>query len=241
MSSIGAMVTRKAVGSRSAKRLMAWFSAVLARALLGGLALSISAPVQAQDEAPMTTQPEAEASDTIDLRADISANGSEDDGVDAAEEIDLRVSLDDLIGPEAPYEECTDEQEAAIISGEIIVCRRQQDQRKFRTLDPEGSLARFAEETAFRDDPKTPDFISDCHDQGWPAGCVRFGSVPEPALIIDVAALPQAPPGSDADRIARGLPPLGQDDIANGSMVPVGDGEAVPINLGEAEAPEAQP
>jgi len=29
--------------------------------------------------------------------------------------------------------------------------------------------------------------------------------------MIDVTALPQAPPGSDADRIANGLPPLGRD------------------------------
>ena len=32
-----------------------------------------------------------------------------------------------------------------------------------------------------------------------------------PPLIIDVTALPQAPAGSDADRIARGLPPIGND------------------------------
>ena len=34
----------------------------------------------------------------------------------------------------------------------------------------------------------------------------------EPALIIDIESLPEAPPGSDADRIARGLPPLGNDE-----------------------------
>ena len=39
-----------------------------------------------------------------------------------------------------------------------------------------------------------------------------MGKVPPPALIIDVEALPDAPAGSDADRIARGLPPLGQDE-----------------------------
>ena len=132
------------------------------------------------------------------------------------------------------------EQEAAIISGEIIVCRRKRDQRRFRTLDPDGAMARYADETAFRDDPRPPDFISDCHDQGWPAGCVRFGKVPEPALIIDVEALPLAPAGSDADRIARGFPPLGQDDIANGSIIPVHK-EAGAVSPEAAEEPAGQP
>ena len=31
----------------------------------------------------------------------------------------------------------------------------------------------------------------------------------DPVYVVDVAALPEAPPGSDADRIARGLAPLG--------------------------------
>jgi hypothetical protein len=29
--------------------------------------------------------------------------------------------------------------------------------------------------------------------------------------LIDLEAIPEAPPGSDADRIGRGLPPLGDD------------------------------
>ncbi|MEP6263196.1 MAG: hypothetical protein ABJ057_00380 [Erythrobacter sp.] len=173
--------------------------------------LACGAALQAQ-QLPSDNAPTAQADEeTVAARTIVRDDGSE--------EIDIQLSVDDLVGPPPPFEECTEEQEAAIISGEIIVCRRVQDQRRFRTLDPEGALARFAEETAFSDDPRTPDFISDCHDQGWPAGCVRFGSVPEPALIIDVEALPQAPPGSDADRISRGLPPLGQDDTANGSIV----------------------
>jgi hypothetical protein len=43
---------------------------------------------------------------------------------------------------------------------------------------------------------------------------IGIGGVPPPALIIDVEALPQAPAGSDADRIARGLPPLGQEELS---------------------------
>jgi len=39
--------------------------------------------------------------------------------------------------------------------------------------------------------------------------CVVPPCPPPPVYYIDVGALPEAPPGSDADRIARGLPPRG--------------------------------
>ena len=67
---------------------------------------------------------------------------------------------------------------------------------------------RYAEETAFKGSPGTPN-VSGLSDNGRGIG---IGGVPPPALIIDVEALPDAPEGSDADRIARGLPPLGQDE-----------------------------
>ena len=133
---------------------------------------------------------------------------------DGSVEIDVLASIDDLYGPEPPMEDCSSELEAAILSGEIVVCRRKQDQRQYRTVPREAAQRRYAEETAFKNDPKTPDFILDCQDQGWPVGCVRFGGVPPKALIIDVTALPEAPPGSDADRISRGLPPLGDSNPA---------------------------
>ncbi|MEL7219284.1 MAG: hypothetical protein AAGK01_12745 [Pseudomonadota bacterium] len=41
--------------------------------------------------------------------------------------------------------------------------------------------------------------------------CAIPPCAPEPAILIDVGALPEAPPGSDADRVARGLPPLNED------------------------------
>lgn len=107
-------------------------------------------------------------------------------------------------------EECERQEEASSISGEIIVCRNlMDDQSQYYSGSREAAQRKYAEETAFRDDPASPNFINDCHQQGWPAGCVKMGKVPPPALIIDVTALPEAPPGSDADRIARGLPPLG--------------------------------
>ena len=117
----------------------------------------------------------------------------------------------DAYGPPPPNEECRLEQDAATITGEIIVCRRLGDQSDYRLVSPSEATKRYAEETMNAGNPKPPDFILDCNDQGWPVGCVRVGSVPPPAYIIDFDTLPDAPPGSDADRIARGLPPLGRD------------------------------
>ena len=116
-------------------------------------------------------------------------------------------------------EDCSDEQEAAILSGEIIVCRRKQDQRQYRTLPEEYAETRYARETMNKDNPQTPDPCGpNCGIFKGPPTiggvCIPIPGVhkcpPPPALIIDVTALPQAPPGSDADRISRGLPPLGE-------------------------------
>lgn len=35
-------------------------------------------------------------------------------------------------------------------------------------------------------------------------GCIGFGSAPVPMYFFDITALPEAPAGSDADRIAKG-------------------------------------
>lgn len=50
--------------------------------------------------------------------------------------------------------------------------------------------------------PRAPDFAKpSCKGQ---PGCLSFGKVPPPMVFIDVRALPVAPPGSDADLIAKG-------------------------------------
>jgi hypothetical protein len=109
---------------------------------------------------------------------------------------------------QAQVQQCEDRADAGAISGEIVVCRAIGD-------DGSNSLSgsrkeaqkRYAEETAFKDAPRTPEAF------GIPnhGNAIGFGSVPPPALLIDVAALPKAPAGSDADRIARGLPPLNEE------------------------------
>lgn len=137
----------------------------------------------------------------------------------------------DAYGPPPPTEACAVEQDAATISGTIVVCRKLSDQSDYRTTSPTDAQKRYAEETMNEGNPQTPDFIEDCADQGWPPGCVRVGRVPPPVYMIDFAALPEAPPGSDADRIARGLPPLGE---AN----PV---KQEAVNPAESALPEVMP
>ncbi len=159
------------------------------------LAFVLAAPANAQDtseQAPAESETEAPSDEPlrIDLTVTVPRRGEVNDS-------NVRA--------------CEEEADAASISGDIIVCRRLgEDESFYYSGSREAARKRYAEETQDYNAPKAPDFIIDCHEQGNPPGCVTgFGSVPPPALIIDVEALPEAPPGSDADRIARGLPPLG--------------------------------
>lgn len=135
-------------------------------------------------------------------------------------------SIDILVEPPVEadnnYEDCEEDQDAATITGEIIVCRRRSEDEN-RLYDKETAERRHAEETAFSADPRTPDFIADCQDQGWPVGCVRMGRVPPPVYFVDFEELPDAPPGSDADRIARGLAPRGNQDGRAGAVQIAGE------------------
>lgn len=106
--------------------------------------------------------------------------------------------------------ECQDRNDAGTISGEIVVCREVDSDDTAMTGTREQTRRRYAQETMLRGASRAPDFIIDCHEQGYPFGCVAFGKAPPPAYVVDFGALPMAPAGSDADRMARGLPPLGQ-------------------------------
>ena len=110
-----------------------------------------------------------------------------------------------------PLEDCSEEQEAALLSGEIIVCRRRSDLDEYG-YDKARAERRYARETMNKGNPSAPDVFG-IPDHGVVAarGCFIPPCPPPPAYIIDFESLPDAPPGSDADRIARGLPPLGRD------------------------------
>lgn len=130
------------------------------------------------------------------------------------ERIDLTITRE---RPPDPRQEeaCRRQREAAIITGEIVVCGAgpREDQR---ITSREEAQNRYAAETQGRGPVQLPEY-------GIFRGPATIGGlcVPgilncpkPPAIFVDVAALPQAPPGSDADRIGRGLAPLGEDESA---------------------------
>lgn len=96
---------------------------------------------------------------------------------------------------------------------EIVVCAVQQDQSQFRVessgdLDPEGAGARGGV-------PRAPD-VGHRYPPGQVSvsGCFIPPCPPPMPKIIDLKAIPEAPPGSDADRVARGLAPARGGDAA---------------------------
>jgi hypothetical protein len=161
-------------------------TAILGSALaLLGLAAQ---PLAAQDDKPATPPP--------------SANPSSPPG-----RINIMVTRPRGDVNQAQAQECVDRADAGKISGEIVVCRQTGEDPDNAFSSPEEARKRYAEATANKNAPPPPNVFG-IADGNFKVG---FGGVPPPALMIDVAALPQAPAGSDADRIARGLPPLGQD------------------------------
>ena len=159
---------------------------------LSGLALVMAMPLAAQDDTAAT----APAAETPPPPAP-----------SPRPRINVLVTVPRGEVNQAQVLECEDRADAGTISGEIVVCRQIGDDGS-NSLSGSRTAAqkRYAEETAFKDIPRAPEAF------GIPnhGNSIGFGSVPPPALLIDVTALPKAPPGSDADRIARGLPPLGQ-------------------------------
>lgn len=86
----------------------------------------------------------------------------------------------------------------AEVREEIVVCA---------PLDPErdrypGRESLLSVQSTKTGVPRAPDFAKpSCKGQ---VGCVSFGKVPPIMPDIDVKALPQAPAGSDADKISKG-------------------------------------
>lgn len=166
-------------------------------------AVLLNAPARAQDDAQ-------DATGVTPSAPPVPQEDPKDDDVPSPPtRINLSVTVPSGEVNEAQIQECVDEADAGQISGEIIVCRRiGRDGENALSSSREEAQKRYARETAFKDAPRTPN-VSGLPDNG---RGISVGKTPPPALIIDVEALPDAPAGSDADRIARGLPPLGQDE-----------------------------
>ncbi|RXZ64847.1 hypothetical protein [Pelagerythrobacter rhizovicinus] len=115
---------------------------------------------------------------------------------------------------------------------EIVVCARLEEQSQFRIRSDEDAENEYAAATMNKGDPKAPDVSGPGIFKG-PAtvsGLCVIPPCPEPpAYMIDFDELPEAPPGSDAERVGRGLAPRGY------------DGEFEPEEDEEATEPESDP
>ncbi|WP_271439596.1 hypothetical protein [Pontixanthobacter luteolus] len=125
---------------------------------------------------------------------------------------DVFANAQSAYGPPPPEPKCDQGN-----GDEIVVCAEQQEQSQFRVkstseLDPESDEA--------LDDglPRAPDFAESCKKNPEKGTCISFGSVPPPAYLIDFSKLPETPKGSDADRIANGLAPRGNDTGAQSRL-----------------------
>ena len=109
----------------------------------------------------------------------------------------------EVYGPPAPKPKCPPQP----AGGEIVVCAEQQEQSQFRVqssgdLDPEGAGARDSI-------PRAPDLEHHYPGPVVATGCFIPPCPPPMPVLIDLKAIPEAPPGSDADRVAHGLAPRG--------------------------------
>lgn len=102
------------------------------------------------------------------------------------------------------------------VTGEIIVCAPVEDPEKYRIRNRKEAEDDYARRTMNEgaNAPPDPCVGPNCGIFTGPATmggmCGLNKCPPPPAIMIDLKALPEAPPGSDADRAAQGLPPLGE-------------------------------
>ncbi|MEE4315540.1 MAG: hypothetical protein V2I74_01010 [Erythrobacter sp.] len=116
--------------------------------------------------------------------------------------------------PDAPTAaetlECDSAADAGEISNEIVVCRSISDASQLYAGSHEAWLADYAERTRYHNAPRTPDLAGEGIFRGPPSvsGLCFIPPCPrDPALLIDVAALPPPPVDSDAWWQARGITP----------------------------------
>ncbi len=110
--------------------------------------------------------------------------------------------------------ECENAADAGEISGEIVVCRSIIDNSNRFSGSREAWLADYAERSRNHNAPPTPDVAGAGIFRGPPSvsGLCFIPPCPkDPALLIDVEALPPPPVGSDAWWQAQGITPRGND------------------------------
>ncbi|WP_298335852.1 hypothetical protein [uncultured Erythrobacter sp.] len=125
--------------------------------------------------------------------------------------LDLMITVPKSESDQLLEQDCEEEADAGRIANEIVVCRQLGE-----GTDGSWNKEDYERRLAQRTQGEQP---VDVAGEGIFRGPATVGGLclippcpPEAALLIDVEALPEAPEGSDADRIARGLPPLGRDE-----------------------------
>jgi hypothetical protein len=105
--------------------------------------------------------------------------------------------------------QCAEEADAARIAGEIVVCRSL-DEDTDGVWDREAFERDYAARTQGPVAPNVDGSGIKLPGEGsvfTVTVTAKVGDPPPPTLMIDIEALPEAPPGSDADRIGRGEGP----------------------------------
>lgn len=185
--------------------LLPWSSranTIFGAGLLASLAMAAT-PLAAQDETGVTTQ--------ADSGEESEAGPPQPVTVPQPRRVlDLMITVPRNESDQLLAEDCEEEADAARIANEIVVCRQLGE-----GTDGSWNKEEFEQGYAQRTQGEQPVDVAGGGIFRGPATvsglCVIPPCPPEAALIIDVEALPEAPEGSDADRIARGLPPLGKD------------------------------
>ena len=117
----------------------------------------------------------------------------------------------------AVYKDCEERRERGVVAGEIVVCRALEvDTSQLYSGTREAWLKDYAERTQNAGTLPPPDVAGAGIFRGAPtvSGLCLIPPCPdEPALIIDVEAIPLPPEGFDAERVAQGLAPV-EDDAA---------------------------
>lgn len=117
---------------------------------------------------------------------------------------------------EAVLKECEDQREAGVVAGEIVVCRELEvPTDQLYSGSREAWLRDYAERTQGANTLPPPDVAGPGIFRGEPtlSGLCFIPPCPkDPALLIDVEAIPPPPEGSDAERVAQGLQPVEGDN-----------------------------
>lgn len=108
-----------------------------------------------------------------------------------------------IVSTEAPSKRSVDCSQST--PNEIVVCRKEE-------VDPASQYVPSDLDSGVPDDdiPHAPQvtMLPPCINNGLAVCVQHVGKMPVHPLIIDVKAIPRAPPGSDADRMSKGEIPV---------------------------------